>query len=363
MSDALKLFAKMFLVITVVFSVFLYLFAIVLEPALFYFTPDGLSASTLHLSELPIWFLNMTAYIPIRLDLGVIFFGLWSIFTLSFVVAWKLRENFHKTIKESITKPARKLFSNCLFAMPIINSMTLIAVVAINSLQEVGGIPTGTSPLQGEAFLDFFDLSYSAVIEEVGFRLIPIGVFLIIYLFMTKKKDVTFSLKQKIKLFFMTFLFPDKAKRMAGAKTVSEHGVMGGVSLGEWGIVVFTSLVFGFAHFNPGVSWEIGKISSATFSGLVIGLSYLVYGAQASIIMHWFFNAYTDTFLLLSGLYPAAEPFANATVIISFILGILGWAMIAALGYLKLVRALQKRVKNKQNQATPSLPISPQRDH
>jgi hypothetical protein len=363
MSDELKLFAKMLLVITVVFSVFLYLLAIAIEPALFYFTSDGLSASTLYLSELPIWFLNITTYIPVGLDMGVIFFGLWGIFALSFVAAWKLRENFHKTIKESITKPARKLFSSCLFAMPIINCMTLIAVVAINSLQEAGGIPTGTSPIQGEPFIDFFDLSYSAVIEEIGFRLAPIGAFLIIYLSLTKKKDVKFSLKQKIRLFFMSFLFPDKSKRMAGKKTVSEYGVRGGISLGEWGIVVFTSLVFGFAHFNPGVSWEVGKISSAAFSGLVIALSYLVYGAQASIIMHWFFNAYTDTYLLLSEIYPAAETLANATVIVSFILGLLGWTMVAALGYLKLVGALQKRGKNKQNQDMFSLPILPQQGH
>ena len=357
--DALKLFAKLFLIITVLLTVFLYLLAIVLGPTLFYFTPEGLSTSMRHLSALPVWFLNITVSIPIGLDVGVIFFGLWSIFTLSFVAAWKLRENFHKTIKESIVRPTKKLFSNCLFTMPIINSMTLIAVVAIQSLQEVGGIPTGTSPLLGEPFLDFFDLSYSAVVEEVGFRLIPIGAFLIIYLFMTKKKVATFSLRQKMKLFFTAILFPDRAKRMVGAKTVDEYGVRSGISLGEWGIVIFTSIIFGLAHFNPGVSWEIGKITSATVAGLVIGLSYLVYGAQAPIIMHWFFNVYTDTYILFSEIYPIVLPFANTILVLTFILGILGWLAAATLGSLKLVRAIEKRGENKQNQATSSLLISP----
>ena len=357
--DVLKLFAKLFLIITVLLTVFLYLLAIVLGPTLFYFTPQGLSTSMRHLSALPVWFFNITTFIPIGLDLGVIFFGLWSIFALSFVAAWKLRENFHKTIKESIVRPTEKLFSSCLFAMPIINSMTLIAVVAIQSLQEVGGIPTGTSPLPGEPFLDFFDLSYSVVVEEVGFRLIPIGAFLIIYLFMTKKKVATFSLRQKMKLFFTAILFPDRAKRMVGAKTVDEYGVRSGISLGEWGIVIFTSIIFGCAHFNPGVSWEIGKITSATVAGLVIGLSYLVYGAQAPIIMHWFFNAYTNTYLLFSEIYPIALPFANTILVITFILGTLGWLAAATLGSLKLVRAIEKRGENKQDQATSSLLISP----
>ena len=360
MSDALKLFVKLFLIITVLVTVFLYLFAIVLGPALFYFTPEGLSTSTLQLTSLPVWFLNITVRIPIVLDFGVIFFGLWTVFAVSFVAAWKRRENFHKVIKESIARPTGKLFRNCLFAMPIINSMTLIVVVAINSLQEVGGIPTGTPPLPGLPFLDFFELSYSAVVEEVGFRFIPIGAFLIMYLFITKKKAATFSLRQKMKLFFTAILFPDRAKRMVGAKTVDEYGVRGGISLGEWGIVIFTSIVFGLAHFNPGVSWEIGKITSATIAGLVIGLTYLVYGAQASIIMHWFFNAYTDTYILFSEIYPIVLPFANTILVLTFILGILGWLAAATLGSLKLVRAIEKRGENKRDQATSSLPISPQ---
>lgn len=360
MSDELKLFAKMFLIFTVLITVFLYLLAIVLEPALFYFTPEGSTASTVHLSPLTVWFLNIPVSIPIGLNVGALFFGLWSIFTLSFVAAWKLRENFHQTIKESVVQPTRKLFSNCLFAMPILNSMTLLAVLAINSFQEAGGVPTGAPPLPGEPFLDFFDLSYSAVVEEVGFRLIPIGAFLIIYLFSTKRKTVTFSLSQKIKLFFTAILFPDNAKRMVGVKTVNKYGVRGGISLGEWGMVIFTSIVFGLAHFDPGVSWEIGKVSSAAVSGLVLGLSYLLYGIQASIIMHWFFNAYTDTFRLLSEFHPAVASFANGTVIFNLILGILGWSAAAILGFRKLVRGIEKRGENKQKQATSSLQISPQ---
>jgi hypothetical protein len=359
-SDALKLFAKMFLAFTVLITVFLYLLAIVLGPALFYFTPEGLTASTVHFSALKVWFLNIPVSVPIGLDVGALFFGLWSIFILSFVAAWKLRENFHQTIKESVVQPTRKLFSSSLFAMPILNSMTLLAVMAINSFQEAGGIPTGTPPLQGEPFLDFFDLSYSAVVEEVGFRLIPIGAFLIIYLFLTKKREVTFSLSQKIKLFFTAILFPDTAKRMVGAKTVNEYGVRGGISLGEWGMVIFTSLVFGLSHFDPGVSWEIGKVSSAAVAGLVLGLSYLLYGIQASIIMHWFFNVYNDTFFLLSELHPAVASFANGTVIFSVILGILGWSAAAILVFRRLVRGIEKRDENRQSQTTSSLQISPQ---
>ena len=349
MSDTLKLFTKIFIIITVVFTVFSYLLALVLGPALVYLTPEGLNASMTHLSGLPVWFLDVRGFIPIGIDLGIVFFGVWSIFTLSFGVAWKLRDNFLKVIKESMIRPTRKLFNSSLFALPIINGMTLIAVVAINSFQEAGGIPTGISPIQGEPFIDFFNLSYSALIEEMGFRLIPIGAFLALYLLITKRRELKFSFTQKIKLFFTSILLPDKAKSLTGTKTVYQDGIRNGISNAEWGMLVFTAIVFGIAHFNPGVSWEIGKISSAGFAGFVIGLSYIIYGAHTAIIIHWFFNVYTEAYILLSEFIPAAETFANATIIVSFILGILGWVLVAALG----IRAVQ----NMQKKATSNLII------
>ncbi len=347
--DELKLFAKMFLIITVLLTVFFYLFAIFLGPALFYFTPAGLAASMDHLSALPVWFFTIIGFrIPIELDFGVVFLLIWGIFTASFVAAWKLRKNFHKVIRESVVQPTEKLFRNSLFAMPFITSMTLIALLAIQSFQEVGGIPTGTPPLPGEPFLDFFELSYAAVVEEIGFRMIPIGAFLIIYLFWSGKNVLMFSLRQRLKLFVTSLLFPDIAKGMAGAKTVDEHGIRGGISLSEWGMVLFTAITFGLAHFLLGGGWEIGKTTSAAIAGLVLGLSYLIYGFQAPIIIHWFFNAYFDTYFLFSELYPTVTPLANAVVIITVIVGILGWAATITLGYFKLIRAITERGKNKE---------------
>ena len=361
MSESVKIFVKMLLLVAVFFTIFLYLFAIVLGPALFYFTPEGLTTGNIHLSTLPIWFFNISVNVPVGFNLNVIFFAVWSIFSLSFIAAWIYREKFHTVIKESIFQPTKKLFNSCLFAMPIINSMALIGVVVIQGFQEAGGIPTGTSPVSSsDPFLAFVDLSYSAVVEEVGFRLIPIGAFLVFYLFVVKRAAKTFSVKKKMKLLFTSILFPDTAKSMVGEKTVNESGILQGISLSEWGVVIFTSIIFGLAHFDPGKSWEIGKITSATFAGFVIALSYLLYGAQASIILHWFFNTYTKTYLVFSDLYPVMIPFTNAVWILSFILGIFGWVAGAYIISSRLVGVVKKRDENKQKQPEFSLPISPQ---
>ncbi|MCW4022514.1 MAG: CPBP family glutamic-type intramembrane protease [Candidatus Bathyarchaeota archaeon] len=356
-SEELKLFCKLFVVVVVIFTVAFYALSLVLGPILFYFTPDGLATSMVYTPSLPAWLLIFPVTIPISFELGAVFVGVSFVITSSFIVAWKLNSSFHQTIKNSVIQPTKNLFQNSLFGMVLVNSMTLIAVLILNSLQEATGIPTGTTPTVGQPFLDFLDLSYSAVIEEIGFRLIPIGAFLFIVLLITKKADTVISVKQKIKLFFFSFLFPDKAKQLTGNKTVSEHGILTGISISEWGMIVFTAVIFGMAHYNPGVSWEIGKISSATLTGFILALTYFVYGAHAPFLMHWFFNTYHETYFLLADLYPEASPLANTVVILTFVLGLLGWITVTVMGFTKLTKSFQN-TKTQQPNLTYDEPAS-----
>ena len=338
---ALKIFAKMFLVITVIITIFIYMIALIIGPTLFYFTTEGLNTSLTNLPAIQLLLLNQTIRIPVEINIGLLFSIVWVIFTLSYIISWKLRKNFYKVIKESITSPVRQLFTNNLFGTSIINSMTLIAVIMIQNFQEAGGIPTGTAPLPGDPFLDLLDLSYAAIVEEIGFRFLPIGVFLFVYLIIIRRR-MPQSLKQKLKIFFTSILFPDRAKGMFNIKNVEKHGIKG-ISLGEWGLLILTSIIFGLAHFNPGISWELGKISSAGIAGFVLGLTYLIYGAHASIIMHWFFNSYREIFYLLSQFYPSTVYLPTVVSVISLILGILGWLTIVSQGFLHITRKIQEK--------------------
>ncbi|MFA5364872.1 MAG: CPBP family intramembrane glutamic endopeptidase [Candidatus Bathyarchaeia archaeon] len=348
--DVTKLFTKMLLVIMVLLTVFLYGFSIALQPILFYFTQEGLKVTALTVTGLPVWFFNKTAYIPMGINLGIVFLGIWSVFVASFVAAWKLKDGFYTVVKESLVNPIKKSLNSCLFAMPIINSMTLIVVLLIQSIQEVGGIPTGTPSIPANPFEAIVDLSYASVTEEIIFRLVPIGALVIAYVFWNGRNIATASKGQLLKIFVLAPFFPDKAKKWAGTKTVKEHGIIGGISIGEWGMVVITAAIFGLAHFNPGVSWELGKISSAAAVGLVLATIYIVYGIQASILMHWFFNAFTDTFVILSDMYPLTTHLVNLVMVTTYMLGLMGWIGVAFVGIRKLA--------NRQKQSTSNLQIS-----
>jgi hypothetical protein len=347
----LKTFTKLTLTIALIITVLLlvssYFLAMFLGPTLL-FSPDGLTASNEN-RPLPILlFILIGFYTPIALNVGLVFLFLWGVFAFCLVAAWEFRENFHEVIKKGFSRPTKKLFDNWLFVMPIITSMLLTAVIAIHSFQEAHGVPTGEIPLPSNSFETLFELSYAALIEEIGFRVTPIGAFLIIYLFWAGRKNaVTLSLGQRLKLFLTAPLFPDEAKKMVGVKTVSDFGVRGGISLGEWVMVFFTSIVFGLAHYLSGGGWEIGKITSASVVGLAMGLTYLLYGAQASILLHWFFNYYNYAYYFASELYTSVFITFVMIDFITIILGVLGWLAVMVLGLYKIFRAVAKRVESK----------------
>jgi hypothetical protein len=347
LKSSFKLTLTVTLIVTVLLLVFSYLLAMFLGPILL-FSPDGLTASNEN-QPLPILlFIIIGFYTPFTLNVGLVFLFLWGVFAFCFVAAWRFREEFHEVIEKGFSRPIKKLFDNWLFAMPVITSMLLTAVIAIHSFQEAHGVPTGDIPLPSNSFEALFELSYAALIEEIGFRVTPIGAYVIIYLFWVgSKNSVKLSLGHRLKLLFAAPLFPDEAKKMVGAKTVNDFGVRSGISLGEWTMVFFTSIVFGLAHYLSGGGWEIGKATSASVVGFAMGLTYLLYGVQASILLHWFFNYYSYAYYFASELYPSVLVTSVLVDFSTIILGVLGWLAVMILGAYKMVGAVAKRVESK----------------
>jgi hypothetical protein len=322
----------------------------------FGFSPDGLVASSEN-QPLPILlFVIIGFYTPFTLNLGLVFLFLWGVFALCFVAAWRFREEFHEVIEKGFSRPIKKLFDNWLFAMPVITSMLLTAVIAIHSFQEAHGVPTGDIPLPSNSFEALFELAYAALIEEIGFRVTPIGAYLVIYLFWVGSKNaVKLSLGHRLKLLFAASLVPDEAKKMVGAKTVSDYGVRGGMSLGEWTMVFFTSIVFGLAHYLSGGGWEIGKATSASVVGFAMGLTYLLYGVQASILLHWFFNYYYYAYYFASELYTSVLVTSVLVDIITIILGVISWLAVMILGVYQIFGVVTKRVESKSTSLPEAL--------
>jgi len=348
------------LAVFVVLMIFSYFFTMPLGLVLFYSTSNGSAISTQSYYPPIEFFMFFGFNIPIAFSGGVIFMLLWILFITCFIAAWKLRENFLQAIKKGISQSMIKLFGNNLFTMPIISSMLLVSFILIDFFQEeVAGVPTGGIPTEQNPFLTFFRLTYAPFVEELSFRVSSIGFLLILYLFVVGREQLAkLSTGQVLKLMILTLLYPDKAKRWLGVKTVSDYGIRA-ISIFEWITIIITSVVFGAVHYLYGGGWGPGKITTATLDGLVFGLTYLMYGAQAPILLHWFFNYYlwffTEDFALKY--YPSVYPLFNIFAFGILTLGCLGFAMLFAIGIGKIVKTHPP-----EPSVTPSSPTSLQKD-
>jgi hypothetical protein len=342
-SRVLKTFFLTLVIIIVLLIIVSYVLTMLIGPELFFFTSEGLALSTQFLYFHIFLFLFIGFYIPFALPAGIVFFSLWCIYALCFIMAWKWRESFHKVVRKSFSRPLRSIFNNFLFAMPIISSMTLTAALAIIYFQEVTGVPTGQPQLPSNIYEILLVLAYAPVVEEIGFRLIPIGLIVIIYVFLTSRKNRS-SLEglNSFKLFFTALIYPENAKKMVGLKTLSEHGFWKGTSRGEWVMILVTSAFFGLTHVLSG-GWEAGKFTSVFVQGLVFALSYVAYGFEAPILLHWFFDYYLFFFdPEIVGKLLLATDILSIVEIVTLIVGILSWVAFAVAGFRKLLRSKTK---------------------
>ncbi len=331
--ETIKLLFRAVFIIMVLFLIASYFLALVLGPMSFFLTEQGRSVSGLYPEQLPIMFFTVIAFgIPAGFNFGTLFLSLSVAYAACFVVAWRFHRDLHQVIKSGFLHSIRKLFDNFLLAMPLIASMLLTAVIFVQGLQESQGVPTGQAPLPDDPFKAFFWLAYAPLVEELGFRISPIGTVLIFYLLSNlKSRGVEFSWIEKLRILILAPLFPERAKGQVGVKTVRDYGLKQGISLGEWIALLCTSIVFGLVHYLFSGGWGVGKVTSASMAGLVLGLTYLVYGFQAPILLHWFFNYYFTAFEVATELHPNLASLASMFESTIVLLGLAGWISCAIL--------------------------------
>jgi len=305
-------------------------------------TSDGVALSMRSDSFPVLLFLFLVWFYTPPLPIGTVFGFVWIVYLFCFVAAWKWRESFHSVVRKSFSRPFTSVFSNFLFSMPLLSSMVLTAVtVIVYSLQSVG-VPTGqvSFPPGMSSQEIFLNVAYVPAEEELGFRLVPMGLFTLFYVFLSGKNVAGRGLRLAV----TSFLYPEGAKRVAGLRNVGEHGFWRGISGGEWAMVVVTSVVFAFFHIIGGIGWEVGKVASVLVQAFFLGVTYLAYGFEAPILLHWFFNYYLFFFDpdVLSKFFPATDPILTIVILVILGLGIVGWAAFAAAGLRKLIKRLTK---------------------
>jgi hypothetical protein len=346
-NDVVSVFSKI-LASVVGILLFSYFVSMGLGLFLLYALPQGLSNASKQVTELTVSaFMIVNFSIPLGVSVGFFFMMIWLLYLGSFALAWFDRPGFLSSFRDFVTR-FDMFRSNYLVLLPQLAPVVLVAVVLLQTLQESAGVQTGGISFESP-ILSFLAVSYAPLVEEFSYRITTIGLLDGLHLVWKRVRlPPTEGRKGAAHVLMLTMWKPERAKELLGFNTIQKAGVTRGISRFEWLLLVVTSGAFGAVHYLAGGGWEIGKISTATLSGLVMGFVYLRYGAYAPILLHWFFNYYFGAFDLASQLNLAgASSIAFGVELLNMGVGIL--LVVVVIGaYLVRVWPFKHRRKESQ---------------
>jgi len=214
--------------------------------------------------------------IPLEFELGDAFIAVWCVFLVLFSISiLGPKANFVSVVMSLLS--FGKNLTNSNYLATIIKWFTVIIVIsgAINLIQEsidVSIVP----PEPKNRLVQFYGVSAAAIAEEIGFRVLLIGVPLF---FM-------YSRKLSGKFFLKSLWNPFDTLNVTRYSKVLP-------------LIVAVGIFFGIAHVISGDPWSAGKISQAAASGIIIGWVYFRYGLLPAILIHWATNYFIFAYVFL----------------------------------------------------------------
>ncbi len=154
------------------------------------------------------------------------------------------------------------------YIVTVIKWFSILVVVSgvIISAQEFFGISVDRAEAPNQ-LIQFFQVLLAPLIEEIGFRVILIGLPLF----------ALYSYKSSLRLFVKSLWRPSHNLRITDLKKPLL-------------IIIIVGIFFGVSHVITGEAWSVGKFAQATVSGLIIGWVYFRYGFAPAILIHWATN-------------------------------------------------------------------------
>ncbi len=263
----------------------------------------------------------ITFEVPINFNLGQLFLVLWTIYLILFAIAMNGPvRNIWSAIKASTKRGIDALFDNSMLATLIVFPVVVWVTVGISLLEQAGGVSTGSLP-PADPLLEFVELAIAPLREELGFRVIPIGVVAMLMLFSTGKvRDGLLALWHPSR-YLKKNDSPEQYRRHLTTVYVA---------------IALSAILFGLAHVLLGAGWGPGKILSAAVAGVGLGGLYYLYGFPATVLLHWAIDYFLSVFDLNPSLQTAGDWITLYTLALS------------VAGSLVLILLAVKRFRNKQ---------------
>lgn len=208
------------------------------------------------------------------IEIGDVFIILWSMYAILFSIATLgPRSNFLQNLMPIMTEGNISKTGNNMVAIIKWFSILVFISAIINLIQENIGIVT-TPPQIENNLVQFYAVTLSPLLEEVGFRVILVGIPLFLI----------YSYKKSIGHFFRTLWQPHDHLDILDKRKVLV-------------LILFVGALFGVAHVLAEDSWSSGKLAQATVGGVILGWVYFRYGFVASLLIHWGTNYFIFSFV------------------------------------------------------------------
>ena len=226
------------------------------------------------LEKFDLFIAGINMEIPFEYQIGDAFVVVWCVFAVLFTIAIiGPKKSFLGSISGLLIR--EKNLTDANYLITIIKWFSVLVVISgvINFVQESFGIVTEPPESTNDLIL-FLAVTIAPIIEEIGFRVILIGIPLFLI----------YSFKTSIRSFFHVLWHPYENLHIVDNK----KAIL---------LIVLVGIFFGAAHIISGEPWSSGKFAQAAVSGIIIGWVYYRYGLIAAILIHWATNYFIFSYV------------------------------------------------------------------
>ena len=226
------------------------------------------------LEKFDLFIAGINMEIPFEYQIGDAFVVVWCVFAVLFTIAIiGPKKSFLGSISGLLIR--EKNLTDANYLITIIKWFSVLVVISgvINFVQESFGIVTEPPESTNDLIL-FLAVTIAPIIEEIGFRVILIGIPLFLI----------YSFKTSIRSFFHVLWHPYENLHIVDNK----KAIL---------LIVLVGIFFGAAHIISGEPWSNGKFAQAAVSGIIIGWVYYRYGLIAAILIHWATNYFIFSYV------------------------------------------------------------------
>jgi len=206
------------------------------------------------------------AVLPSGIPLGVWFALFAAVYASFFVLALKEHDGPRKAIASSVRSGVGSLLTSPFVVVIVSIGFFAFTTNLVTAATSATGAPIGGP--QGDPLGLFVSLAYAPLVEELGFRVLLIGVVAVIL-----------SMGRPWRTALAALWRPSRA--------IEGLALGSGASIIIWAATGFSAATFGACHVVCGSTWDVAKLPEAIYGGVVLGYVYVRYGLHVAVLTHW----------------------------------------------------------------------------